>query len=248
MSQLLRISSKDRDKDQSLSSSSFKISFNNASNLQSIKRIVVKTVTIPNSFYNINEFNRTFTYKTDEITFVSVTIPSGQYNIEDFITAFNLSLAGIGMTASLNTVTGKLQYVNTTTIRYLNQEDGNAMADVLGIKTSATENVSSYSSEHLPNLSGTSEVYVVSNVLSDNSNMINKSLLSLPVLVCVPITSSFGSLTHYYANDSLLEEVVYYSQRLGKNIQSVDIKLIDRNGNLLDLQGLEFEMILRVYF
>lgn len=244
---LLRISSKDRDPALSRSPSDFTISFGNSPGVQSVKRVVVKQISIPNTVYNINPNNNQFQYKT-ATSITIVTVPVGQYSISQFKTAFESALSGVGMTIDLNNITKKYEFATTTPIEYLSLAEGNLMGDVLGIQTGSGADVGTFSANGLPNLSGLNEVYIQSNKLADNSNMISSANQATPVIACVPLTSEFGGYTHYLSSHDILDEVQYASQRLGKNLQQIDIKIVDRDGNIVDLHGLEFEMVLKMFY
>ena len=45
-----------------------------------------------------------------------------------------------------------------------------------------------------------------------------------------------------------IDDITYSSVGHGKNIQSIDITLYDNKGAVLDLQGLDINIILKIYY
>ena len=84
---LLRISSLDRDRAGSTSTSDFVVNYKNSSSIQSVKRISIKTVSIPNVFYNVNQWKNTFNYKIAGALQTPITVAIGQYTIDEYKTA-----------------------------------------------------------------------------------------------------------------------------------------------------------------
>ena len=82
---LLRINSHEKNPD-SASNSDYTMSFGNAARVQRVCNVVIKSVDIPNVFYNIRNDrisdNEDFTYKVGGVP-TTVTVPVGQYQILD---------------------------------------------------------------------------------------------------------------------------------------------------------------------
>jgi len=64
------------------------------------------------------------------------------------------------------------------------------------------------------------------------------------VLCNVPVTIPFGGTVSLEEDDSTLDFSVFHGK---KNISTVDIKLLDEDNNVLDLNGLDWVLIFRVY-
>lgn len=255
---LIRIDSFERDQSLSESSSDFVLNYNNATALQGIKKVVMKNVEIPNVGYNINTTNNVFVFETLAPPFTyTITIPAGQYSIGDLIAAIeaDASAIAVGLTITLNSLTGKLEFASTTAIQYEPPPSlgGNSpMARTLGLFTSLTNiptgEVLSFNAEGFPDLSGNNILYISSQTLSDGSHLVDKLLQAVPVFGIVPITVPFGSIQTYETQHPELDDVEYPSFREGKNIQTIDIKVFDDRGRVVDLGGLDWRMILKVYY
>lgn len=247
---LLRISSYEANPTKE-SNSNFSVNFMNDDATSAISRVVVKSVDFPNVFYNIcnnrgpnGAGNNMFSYNRDGVK-RHFTISPGQYCLADLITTLELGLSDIGLTITVDKHTKKLVFSTETPISMLSVKDGNIMANVLGIHTS--DETTHYTATSFPNLSGVQEVYVVSQRVSDGSNLLAPNGRHLPILVHVPITVDFGETQHYTSPHPELDDVEFPSARMGNSLREVDIKLTDKYGNVLDLGGLHTTIILKVY-
>lgn len=251
---LLRISSLDRDRVRSRGTTDFVVNYKQASAVQTVKRISIQSAHIMNTFYNINVYKQRFVYKIGGVIQPAIVIPVGQYNIDTLIIAMETAGVGIGLTMALDPITYKISFTTTTAIEYLphrTQSDplyaeNNPMGEVMGILESSGGDVLAYTATGVPDLTGETEVYIVSTNLSDGSNMISSELLSVPVVIVIPITSCFGSVSHYLSQAEDADNIIYNSQRLGKNLQDIDIRIFDREGRLLDNNGADSEIIVKI--
>ena len=107
-SSIVVLNSKFRTAD-SASSSNFQISIGQS---VSIKQIVVKSVSMPNSFYNINSSNNVAFLNLIGLGTYVVLVPEGQYNLADFLTTLNTLLTAIDIGSSVvqNPLTLKLDF------------------------------------------------------------------------------------------------------------------------------------------
>ena len=153
--------------------------------------------------YNITDFNRTFSYKIATITY-TISIPAGQYNITNFITALQTAGTGIGLAITQNPITNKLSFTTTTNIEYLNIT-GNAMADVLGIKTGSGTAVGAYTAEHIVDLGGIKNIYLESSIGEDN--LIRSDKKTISILGVIPVRVSYGFTEHYISTHSNIDDV-----------------------------------------
>jgi hypothetical protein len=249
---ILRISSHEKTP-KSESNTNFTVNYANDDATSSITRLILKSMDIPNVFYNITNTggpskngNNEFTYRIGS-TLTTRTVLEGQYTLTELITALQTQNSDIGMTVSLDVRTKKLVFAFTTDIQMLTLADGNDMGDVLGIKTSDTVNSATHTAGNFPDLAGIQEIYIVSQALSDGSNLIAPNGKALPILAQIPITVDFGEIQHYSSNSPELDDVVFPSSRFGTNIRELNIQIVDRYGNLLDIGGLNLTMIVKVF-
>lgn len=247
-SKLVRINSGSRLKDPvyKYTSSDFRLDFNlNIPDLIKVHSIVLKSCSIPNTEYNINNTNYTFSFIAglDETTIV---LPYGNYTINTLIAAIMDSPQGIfyGMTIQVAQPSGKLQFTTNTNIQLLNAEQGNAMANVLGILTNSPP-TSNYIVDGLPNLLGLQNIYIVSQTLSGGVAMIDSELNQIAVFSQIPMTVPFGNVNHYTSPEEQSDEIFFPSDR---TIGEIDLTLYNDMGRIIDLHGLEWSMIIKIYY
>ena len=242
---LLRISSKDRD-DKKDSTSNFSVNVNNVGDCQKVRSIVVKQVSIPFTFYNINASNNRFTWKKTGVN-TSFVLPVGQYNVSSFMAAMQAEGTAIGLTMVQNPLTRRFTITTTTTIEYLDIRE-NVLAEVLGIKYGEmpVEEVLVFNATGVPALSITSNVFIESNSLGD-VNLIRTSGHSRSTLACIPITVPWGVVEQYVSSHSEIDDIDHNTHG-GKSVQHIDIRITDHNGVVVDLNGHHVSIILVLYY
>lgn len=246
-SKLMRINSKERDTILSASSSNMTIKFDaNNPTISQIHSIAFKTCSIPNTVNNVDTTNNSFTFSTGG---VPSTIPllAGNYTMITLINALVTSAQAIvvGMGITIDQPTGRLEFTFTTPSRLLSTADGNLLATTLGIKNGSLIDVPVFLVENLPNLIGLENVYISCNELSGGDYMIDANLGQLNVFAHVPISVAFGTIQHYISPDQESDLILFPADR---NLDQMTIKLYDDRGKIINLQGLEWQMILKVYY
>ena len=247
-SKLVRINSANRKKDPvyGYTSSNFRLDFNiNIPDLVKVHSIVLKSCSIPNTQYNINSNNNSFSFLAG-MTETSIFVPEGNYTIDELIDELVTSGVGefYGMTISVSFPSGKLQFTFNTPCSLLNAEQGNAMASTLGIMVNSGP-ITNYIVDSLPNLTGLQNIYIVSQTLSGGTGMIDSTLNQLAVFSSVQMTVPFGQFMHYISAEEQSDEVFFPSDR---TIGEVDLILYNDRGQNVDLQGLDWSMILKIYY
>lgn len=236
-SKLVRISSLDRDDAKTSNQYDFKISFND-SDLNQVKRVVLKSVIIPNSYHNVNSTNNVIDYDGGS----SITLDIGQYSLSELITEIESKFSAINiLTITQDAKTKKLSFAFTSPIilddtstakRLLGWEDTQA--------SSATHNL-----PNLPDLSGLKKVFIKSNKLSNATSMADSSKKKYNIFTEIDITVPFGFIEHRVMEHLQNQDELTFSQP--KSITNIDIKLFDQHLNELDLNGHHFEIILKVF-
>ena len=246
-SKLIRINSKERDSILSTSSSRMVIKFNsNNPNISQIHSLALKSCSIPNTQYNITAVNNIFTFSTLGVP-ASITLEIGNYTIAGLINALvaDAVAVAVGMAIVVDTVTGKLEFTFTTASRLLSFAEGNIMATVTGILTGSLADVLLFQVSGLPSLVGLSNIYISCNELSGGDYMIDAALGQLNIFAHIPVTVAFGNIQHYLTSDQESDMLDFPSDR---NLDSLTIILYNDRGEVLNLEGLEWQMILKVYF
>ena len=254
---LLRVSS-DFKTANSESNSNYSVAYNNIQLLQGITRCVMKSADIPNVFYNIddrgynfsNTGNNTFTWTNASNVTAMTTIPRGQYTLAQLLGFINAAIysAYTGfVTLVLNPLTQKIEIFNNSGQSF-GISINSTMAPYLGMLSAVPWSASTFVGfAGFPNLSGLQEIYVTSQKISDSSNMVVAANTMYPVILNIQIDKPFGEWVHYASQHPEIDDIEYPSISQGTNIQFVDIQLRDRWGNIVDLQGLPFNIIIKCY-
>ena len=257
---LLRVSSDFKQQGFSESNSNFTQCYNNIHANEGVFRVVMKSWDIPNVFYNIDDRGYNFTntgnnklvWVNASNTIITSTIPRGQYTIAQLLSAINTTLyAAYTPNGSVkliyNPITQKIEISNTSAQPF-GISINSTIAPYLGM---LSEVIWSPAFVVLfagfPNLAGIQEVYITSQKISDGSNMIVASNTMFPVILNVQMSVPFGAFQHYETNHPEIDDIEYPSISQGTSIRQVDIQLRDRFGNILDLGGLPFNLIMKVY-
>lgn len=238
-SKLLYISSKEKTK-ASRSNTDFTVQFAH-SELQNCKAISVKSISFPNAFPNINESNNLFNYRQGGVL-NSVSIPIGFYSLENLINTLNGLLP---IAIQLNELKQKLSFGGAA-IQYLDSSE-NPMANVLGIMNNSNGDVNTYDAEGYFNLTGVSKAFVQSQAITSQSNLLsgNANSHNLSVVDAISVDVPLFQTVHFISNHEDNDLIEFVSSR---NLQNIDIKLTDHDGNVLDLGNLDLDIVLKVYF
>ena len=236
----------------SSSNNPIKIPINNAGNSCTIQRMVIKSASIPNVFYNINIHNNYFFIFTVSAGREYITIPVGQYNITELITYINSSTAFInaGAVLSFDTITNKLITTCTQNLVYEWFENLNATTRtasvILGLINGQDFNVIANIPKvhpHMADLSGIKNIYIETSFSKMNS-LSDKGHSDVGAII--PVTVPFGGIIQYQNNEQSLDSVtrsIVYSQ----NMSDPQFFLRDVDGNLLDMNGLHYELHWKMY-
>ena len=252
---LVKLSSEDKSP-ESRSTSDFIVNYNNAPCMSNINKLVVKQITCPNVFYNINDTgynientgNNVLSIRNETSGVIStIIVPPGNYDADKLRTYLNTVLPA-GLTISLNGTTNKFEFLSVGD-PFAYSED--SLGAYLGIKGTdfpfGGGGTLLYAVPNFLNLSGVKELFISSSKMSDGTHLVVSVGNTLPVFATVPINVSFGEYQTYVAPSSPLDEVVFPSNTAGSNLRSIDVRVLDSFGNILDLGGLNIIIIFKAY-
>ena len=243
-SKFLRINSADRSAN---SNSRYNIRLNtNDNDLSQVKRVELKSAVIPNTYYNINSFNNTFEFvnATNSPT-TTYTVPVGQYTITTLIAELESQVTGLTITQSA--LTQKLTFTMAAGTYTLDSDvTVNTIARALGIITTQSGVSGATTVTGHPDLTGLTNIYLSSDKLASGGNsMVGVSESYKPVFCTIPIDVDFGvNQVHEEFSSDTMDYVQFSAHR---SIANVDIQLLDSDLNEVDLNGVDWEVILRVY-
>jgi hypothetical protein len=253
------ISSDDKDVG-SISNSNFKVTLRERYATQSIDRIIIKECIVPNAFYNISDGDpvkgngpANDILILDSPAFggpTSFFINAGQYNILQLIAALqakmNITLTPLGSTVTItrDDITNLLTFtfIGANVFTFL----GNSpMAPVLGFKGDLVQVGTSIIMPDPPDLSGINSVYIHSEALSDGSGIdASKGIINLVESVSMA-TTAYGTFAYKQNSDTELCTINYTMPR---NLNVIDIRLRDREGNLLSIGTKRLTLMVKMYY
>ena len=251
---IVRISSAERTNKLS-PTTDFEVSVQNDAYMSRVVSIALLEATIPSGAYNINQYNNKLYLDDMEGLQYVLTIPVGQYTQSDLFAWLNNPANNPHFTISQNTLTKKYvctKYVVPGAVQFsvITSNMPNYMNALLGanINVGLEITILGVNLPNLPDLAGIRNFYITSSALSDNNAMISPTLPRLGVIGVIPNDSAFGGMVWYRANEELLGTISYPSRHNGKNICNLDIQLRDLAGRIIDLNGLDFSIVFKVYY
>jgi len=250
---LLRISSADRDVGQS--NSSFSVSLGNAGFVQNVKAVVVKSVSFKHVFPNIFAGNQTFRFRYD-LTDYEIKVPVAWWNATSLATYLNTEMstlvAGIGCALVVSPAGAPsaqntyFEFTNITAFQLIiySKENGNALADVLGISEDLITTPLNQRAQYLPDLAGLSVVYLCSNAIAGaNAAASSNDGENVNIVTEIPITVPFGGEVSYRSLDHELDTIMFQNP---KGLNSIDFTICTRAGETLDLQQNNLTVVTRL--
>ena len=240
-----------------------RIPMNNISNIASSKiiKIVIKSASIVNNFYNIrNGINNKLYVEGTSGGFPSagvVTIPEGQYTTTQLIDYLNSTLPFINFGATLSFDTAKNRIITTvtgaTSFSYLsdptfllnyNTTAQKGAFNVLGLVPGVNYVFNTGANMH-PNmcdLSGVKNIYVETNF--SQMNAMNSTGYK-NIAAIIPLDIPYLSIKSYINQEQLLE-IIKPSD--SQNLSTPEITFYDIDGNILNTAGINWEMVFKIYY
>jgi hypothetical protein len=203
--------------------------------------IGVLHVVIPYSFYNINSKNNVLCYNeytaSPPIT-TTLNIPYGNYNANQLAAFFTNNLPRT--TCSYSSITNKFTFVNTTyDFKILNANS--TCLNLIGLSNNDLSNTSTGKALTLAKQVNLSAIRMINLATNLNTGCINNfGNNQHDVLVCVPIQSSPYSMINYVNSHN-------FSVNINTNVMNfINIKLLDQDGNTLELNQQYFSITLQL--
>ena len=251
-SRYFRISAHDRNKALSgQSNSNFTVNVpSNSSEFQNVVACQIVSAEIPNVFYNIPEGKNTFIFATVATpgTDITVTVTSGQYTLDELVATLtsqiSTSLGGGSVTSSTNTNTKRITINFPEAISFTASRLENPLSTTLGFEDGVIYDGSSIESTYPPNLAGPGTVYVHSRQISPGVTDFDRSE-DIHSILGVPLDLGFGFTCHWQARDSVTNLFRYINPR---NLNEISLALRDRYGMILDINGHDWSVVIKMYY
>ena len=199
-------------------------------------------ITLPNSMYNVTTRNNTILFRNNATPVLSrtITVPVGNYNVDNLVSKMNelMAVDSIG-TIAFNDQTSRFTFSFTTAFQIMST----TMERILGLKnqTPSGSFSTTFGCLDTADLGGVINIYLRIKNLSMN-NVDTRGVRNGNIIANIPNTTNYGGYIFFVPS-----EVLYYT--VGENsISYLDIELTDQNGNVLELQGAEYNITLTVHF
>ena len=203
--------------------------------------VSVQTAQIPGTFYNLDDINNLLVYSVGAGANINLVIPPSNYNVNTLMTYLMTVMTGFTITYnSANNL-----YTFTHSSQTFSFKSSSTCFELLGFRDGSQYNSSGLS------LTSTISVnfFTIRNILIECNNLItvnktaNISDNNASILTSIPITVSQGSILSYSNVFGLSDRVASV-----KNFSSLQIRLLDQDLDLLDLNGGEWSITLQLNY
>ena len=244
---VVRINSRDRT-NQNDSTTNFKVSLGKEISDHSVKRVVLRSLNMPNFQYNVNSNNNRIQIESGTDGVVQIQVAEGQYKTSELITLleglFNASFTN-NLTITQNSINQLLTFSidNGDTIRLFQPDStNNTLNTNLGI-TTTTALASTHDGNRMVRLNGLTLCHVESSELA-NSNY-HSDQRNENFLATVQVVNEFGTYLYYEPSFSEINSINYPSHR---KFHSIDIRLLDQDLNVIDIHNYNVEIEIIFYY
>jgi len=203
--------------------------------------VSVQTAQIPGTFYNLDDINNLLVYSVGSGPNINLVIPPSNYNVNTLMTYLMTVMTGFTITYnSANNL-----YTFTHSSQTFSFKSSSTCFELLGFNDASQYNSSGLS------LTSTISVnfFTIRNILIECNNLItvnktaNVADNNASILTSIPITVSQGSILSYSNVFGLSDRVASV-----KNFSSLQIRLLDQDLDLLDLNGGEWSITLQLNY
>jgi hypothetical protein len=244
LSKIIVIDSSKKIRGSSNSSFSVDIGYNNSAH--KVSKVSLVSFSAVNSVYNITENNNKFSISTDLDTVQTVTLTSGFYSVTNLNSALELLVNAVitnVLSIAYNPITLKEEFTIDVGTFSILPIDSNVY-DGLGVIPVPTTSASTYNSPNIPDLSGLTKIYLRSRALSAN-NSANSDGLSGNIMSVIPNTSALKTPISYLSPTEASDTIVYNGST---DLTTMDFRLTDKDDILLDFNGGDILIVLKIYY
>ncbi len=221
---------------------------------ENVREVALKVLNQYDDWYMKNKFHDFIKKWTALVETQNILVPAGFYNVEQLVTEINsLINSSADLTFhSETTIDRKVSIIfvpNGYSDKVVIQASlkGEGLMELLGFEFGSTNtivpNVETFAF-NLPNLQGLDEVYLRSYTLAPSSSIDSKGVLD-SICVCIPINVAWGAQQIFDCKVDALCQITYPSPR---NLQNIDIQLVNKRGIPVDLNGSDLRIDLRFWF
>ena len=192
--------------------------------------VSIQSAQIPGTFYNVDDINNLLVYTVNNGANINLVIPPSNYNVNSLMTY--LMTVMTGFTITFNSQNNKYTFTHATNI--FSFKSTSTCFELLGFIEKTTYNSTglTITSPLCINFFTIQAVLIeISNLITNNKTS-NASENNPSILVSIPITTSQNSVLSYYNVFNLHERI-----NTIKNFATLQVRLLDQDLDLLDLNG-----------
>lgn len=213
--------------------------------ISKVTKLTLIGVEIPFTFYIFNSTNNKLDIKVGAVT-ETMTLPDGNYTAQELASTLETLLnAGSfsGFTVAFSSITLKYKITNASNFDIIFV--ANNFGSYLGYVTTATKTgANTYTSDNAANLSNDNYLLIKSYTLT--TGLINRPINNnkeSTVLFKVPIFANRGGVVFYVPPYEMT-----YCYRDDKSLESIDLQIVDKYENQIDMNGINWSMSLLIDF
>lgn len=196
----------------------------------------LQNASIPYSFYSITSEDNTFSWGVVAGTVFEYTVPPGNYNVTNLV-ALLQSQMGSAYTLTYSSITAKITITHTTNEFIIYAGSFN---HVIGFSKSTNTTSSSRTliSRDCVNLNQIRALNIEVNFPTYNVNIAQP--YNQNILATIPVgVSPFSIITYENTNN-------YRTNLYVNKLDEIQIRIIDNNGLLVDMNGINYQMCLQI--
>jgi len=195
----------------------------------------VQNISIPYSFYNVNDSNNKIEYVLNSQLY-TVNIPPSNYNVHQFIEYLSTAMTNFTITYSsrTNKITFSHNAFNFTLL------SSSTCYKILGFKEGVnyTSNNVSLTSVNCVNMMTVNSIFVLSNLMTYN---ISSSLPNSQNVLCQVLVNNAPNSIIQYSNTNHFRTNLFVNR-----LTNINLKLVDEYNNAINLNGLNFIVTLQL--
>lgn len=209
-----------------------------------VSNIVLKSISIPNTCYNITSKNNTLVVNING-SIQTIVITEGQYTLLQLINFLEAKflLYGSILNITQNPNTDRLTFTSNVLFEIV-LSAFNTLNIVLGFLNILDSPSLVKTTINQPKLQGPLNFYIISKVLGIGSNGRFSRGVQDAYLMSIPNKSEYGFVNFY---EPPILDTAIQSYTTGINAQFIDIQITDSDLVELDLNGADIEIVYKLY-
>lgn len=213
--------------------------------LKGINNVSIVSVCIPNSFYSVSALNNTLIIGDSTPTDYTITITPGSYGISDLLTEMKNKLDASSHAGTFTCIysPNTLKITISCTTQFSMTYVGSTIAPVIGLSANFALGTS-HTMQNVFNISRTERIHIVSKALTVNRARSQTDGAENSNLISMVLDVGAGEIFRFVPDSYGLTRYPLYKDCV---ISSIDLSIVDDDGEYIDLNGLDWSVQLALY-